>query len=128
VVTPYIAEALRAPDSETWEVLPRAALERAAMTREAAGRMRAALREAVLIGSAQAAAQFNFPPEVMLYAHASQAFSGASRDGWLIGFVDLPDGRALAIAVIVEAADDAQVAARIGGQLLAMAAWRALSD
>jgi peptidoglycan glycosyltransferase len=128
VVTPYIAEALRAPDSETWEVLPRAALERAAMTREAAGRMRAALREAVLIGSAQAAAQFNFPPEVMLYAHASQAFSGASQNSWLIGFVDLPDGRALAIAVIVEAADDAQVAARIGGQLLAMAAWRALPD
>jgi hypothetical protein len=64
----------------------------------------------------------------MLYAHASQAFSGASQNSWLIGFVDLPDGRALAIAVVVEAAEDAQIAARIGGQLLAAAAWRALPD
>ncbi len=128
VVTPYIAEALRAPDSEAWEAMPRASLERAAMTREAAGRVRAALREAVLSGSARAAAQFNFPPETTLHAHASLAFSGAGQDSWLIGFVDLPDGRALAIAVVVEAAEDAQVAARIGGQLLAMAAWRALPD
>jgi peptidoglycan glycosyltransferase len=128
VVTPYIAEALRAPDSETWEAVPHTALERAAMTRESAERMRAALREAVLSGSAQAAAQFDFPPEVTLYAHASLAFSGASQDGWLIGFVDLPDGRALAIAVVVEAADDAQIAARIGGQVLALAARRALPD
>lgn len=128
LVTPYIAEALRAPDSEIWEAVPRTTLERAAMTREAAERMRTALREAVLSGSAQAAAQFDFPPAVTLYAHVSQAFSGTNRDSWLIGFVDLPDGRALAIAVVVEAAEDAQAAARIGGQVLALAAQRALQN
>lgn len=128
LVTPYIAEALRAPDSETWEVLPRLPLERAAMTREAAGRMRAALRESVLAGSAQAAAMPDLPPEATLYAHASLAFSGEGRNGWLIGFVDLPDGRALAIAVLVESVEDAQVAARIGGRLLTAALQRALQN
>lgn len=128
LVSPYIAEALRPPDSDNWEPLPRTPLERAAATREAAGRIRAALRQAALSGSAQAAMSPALPPEVTLYAHAGLAFSGNGRSGWLIGFVDLPDGRALAIAVVVEAAEDVHVAARIGGQLLAAAAQHALQE
>lgn len=126
LVTPYIAEAVRPPNSETWQPLPRLILERAATTREAASRIRAALREAVLSGNAQAAASPNLPPEVTLYAYASLAFSADGRDGWLIGFVDLPDGRALAIAVVVEDVESVDIAARIGGRVLAAAARRAL--
>lgn len=128
LVTPYIADALRAPDSETWQPVSRLSIERAAMTREAAERMRAALRESVLSGSAQAALTSDLPPEATLYAHASLAFSGNTQHGWLIGFVALPDGRALALATVVESVEDVHIAARIGGRLLASAAQRALQD
>lgn len=128
IVAPYIAEALRAPDSEQWTPVPRSQLERAAITREAAEQLRAAMREATLSGAAQAARLPELPPEVTLYAHLGLAFSGARQDGWLIGFVDLPDGRALAAAVLVESVAEAQTAARIGGQLLAAAARRALQN
>ncbi len=128
LITPYIADALRAPNAERWEPIQRTFLERAATTRESAERIRAAMREAALNGSARAANVPNLPPEATLYAHASLAFSGEGQNGWLIGFVELPDGRSLAAAVLIEDVQNVHEAARIGGELLAHAARLALAE
>jgi beta-lactamase class D len=74
------------------------------------------MRKAVSQGAANAA---QLPGQVV-YGHAGIALSGpeGSLNAWFIGFVPRPEGGAVAVAVLIEDADQPDAAAEIGGQVL----------
>jgi hypothetical protein len=78
------------------------------------------MRDAVTQGAAQAANRSG----LAIYGHASLAYTGPEHkaDAWFIGFIELPGGRSVAVAAVIEDTTDAAVAADIGGLALAEAA------
>ncbi len=120
-LTPYMVEAIRPPDSNTWESIPLISAQAAVITPEVAEAIRAMMLDAVDVGGAQAARTPGSP--LKIYGHASLAYTGPQQNAnaWFIGFVDLPDSRSIAVAVIVEAGADTPTAAAIGGSALSEA-------
>ena len=119
-ITPYLADAIRRPDSSEWQLLTVPKVQTAVLTQDVTESMRTAMAFAVTVGAAKAAQQ----PGLTIYGHASIAYTGPKQnaDSWFLGFVDLPGGHSVAVAVVVEDTADPSVAAGIGGKALAGAA------
>jgi peptidoglycan glycosyltransferase len=120
-----LASGLRRP-GESWQSISFAEPPSAVLTREVAEGVRAAMRRAVDEGAASAAQNDDLPPGVEVFGHAALAYTGDESNAWFVGFVSLPDGRSLAMALVLEATDDPSIAATVAGQALAVAARRAV--
>lgn len=120
-----LASGLRRP-GESWQSLSFAGQPSAVLTREVAEGLRAAMRLAVESGAASAAQSDDLPPDVDVFGHAALAYTGAESNAWFVGFAALPDGRSLALALVLEATDDPTTAATVAGEALAIAARRAV--
>lgn len=105
--------AVRASDGE-WQAVEPAGHPRAAISRGSAETVAGAMRAAVRSGSATAATV----PDVPVSGHAGLAPSGGVQHAWFIGFAPSGEGAWLAVAVLVEDAEDASVAAEVGGEAL----------
>lgn len=117
-ISPHLLAATRPPGGP-WQTVTYTHDENAVTTQETAATIRAAMRRAVTEGAAFAAGQSPLPPGLTMYGHASIAYTGQGANSWFIGFIELPDGRALAAAVAVENTADPALAAGIGGSALA---------
>ncbi len=115
-ISPYIADATRAPGTQIWQPLDLPNDQPAVTSQDTANAIRLAMRAAVTDGSAHAADQAG----LTVYGHASFAYTGASKNGasWFIGFIDRPNGGSIALAVVIENTQDPTIAARIGGVVL----------
>ncbi|MBX3082546.1 MAG: hypothetical protein KF716_12995 [Anaerolineae bacterium] len=117
-VTPYLVQAIRAPNSGTWQALNPLPEEHAVITGDVTDAIRSAMREAVTRGAASAADQ----PDLTIYGHASYAYTGVTANSWFIGFIELPDDQAVVVAVALEGKNDPALASKIGGTALREAA------
>jgi peptidoglycan glycosyltransferase len=127
----YLVDAIRPPGLTDWQVLTPPADETAVITQDVATALRAAMSDSVKHGSAQAnALNSSLPTGATLYGHGSIAYTGPNQNAnaWFIGFVDLPDGRSLAITVLVEGTNETRIAATIGQAALIKAAQQAVSQ
>jgi peptidoglycan glycosyltransferase len=113
-----LVDAVRPPGGE-WEAVPGEGHPRAAISRASADAVADAMRQAVRSGAASEAAQ----PDVPVSGHAGLAVAAAdgTLNAWFIGFAPAEEGHYLAIAVLVEDAEDAGDAARVGGEVLGAA-------
>ncbi|MCC6974369.1 MAG: hypothetical protein IT322_10205 [Anaerolineae bacterium] len=109
-ITPYMVSAIYPPtvnpqDYDGGETDPyRTSLPpagEAVITREAADRVQAAMREGVLRGSAEGA-QPSGSPEIQAHGAAGIAYTGKTAHAWFIGFATLPDGRKWVVSVVIE--------------------------
>ena len=110
-VTPYLAQAIRPPNSTNWQDLTAVPEEHAVITAQVTDAIRTAMREAVTNGAAAAADQ----PNITIYGHASYAYTGVTANSWFIGFVELSDHQAIVVAVAIEGKNDPALASKIGG-------------
>jgi peptidoglycan glycosyltransferase len=117
-VTPYLVQAIRAPNTDTWQPLNTLPEEHAVITTDVTDFIRAAMRDAVTRGAASAADQ----PDMTVYGHASYAYTGLTNNSWFIGFVEQADGQAVVVAVALEGKNDPSLASKIGGIALRAAA------
>ncbi len=110
-----LVNATRSPGGE-WEPTAAAGNPRGTISRDSAEVMANLMKRAVSQGGANAAQL----PGQEVYGHAGIALSGpeGSLNAWFIGFVPRPDGGSIAVAVLIEDADQPDVAAAIGGQVL----------
>ncbi len=118
-VSLFMADATRAPDSNKWQPLDVPTQQPAVTTQEIANSIRLAMRTAATQGTAQAAARSG----LTIYGHASFAYTGPQNNAvsWFIGFIDLPSGNSIAVAVVLEGVRDPAAAASVGGAALAAA-------
>jgi peptidoglycan glycosyltransferase len=132
----YLADASRAAGNSTWQPLAVSSDQPGVIAQDVANTIRTAMRQAVLNGTARAAnfsvtqpaptvtAALNTTPtpsiNTVIYGHASLAYSGSSKTplAWFIGFIDLPNGHSVAIAVILENTPDLNTAATVAGAAL----------
>lgn len=110
-VTPYLVEAIRAPDMVDWQPITAVTEQHAVISTEVAAQIREAMRRAVTTGAAKAAQQ----DDLTIYGHASFAYTGVNANSWFIGFIELPDGSAAVVAVVIEGQKDTTLASQIGG-------------
>jgi peptidoglycan glycosyltransferase len=118
MIVPYMGDSIRRPGSATWTPIARSEKSPAVLSADVADVIATAMKSAVTNGSAGPAAQDG----LTIYGHASIAYTGQTADSWFIGFVQLPDGSAIAAAVVIEDSNDAGVSAKIGGTALKAAA------
>ncbi len=118
-VSLYMADATRTPGAKTWQPLDISAVQPAVTSQDVANAIRLAMRAAVTQGVAHAADQ----PGLTVYGHASFAYTGPQNNAvsWFIGFIDLPNGGSVAVAVVLEGTRDPDAAAVVGGMALAAA-------
>ena len=127
----YMANATRAAGANDWQPLDISTDQAGAIAQNVANTVRGAMRQAVLNGTAQAAdfkpnsAATTNPAQTptsspLIYGHASLAYSGDPKTAlaWFIGFIDLPNGHSVAVAVVLEATPDLNKAAAVGGAVL----------
>lgn len=115
---PYTLRATRPPDATQW--MPANTLQTsfaAMMTADAANRVGEIMIANVESGTATAAQQAG----INIGGHVALAYSGEGTDVWFTGFALLPDGRGVAIALVLEDSEDITLASQIGGQALAAA-------
>jgi peptidoglycan glycosyltransferase len=117
-ITPRLGDGTRGPGASEWTALPTSQEQPAIVTHEVADMIGEAMGKAVESGAAKAAAR----PNLTIRGHASIAYIGPDHKqaAWFIGYVDLADGRAIAIAVVINDAD-VSTAAEVGGMALAEA-------
>lgn len=85
------------------------------LTANSARQMQIIMEEAVKIGAAQAASQVG----LSIGGHAAIAYTGDNAQSWFIGFLSTEGNHGATIAVVLEDTHDANLAAQIGGQVLA---------
>lgn len=114
----YLVDAIR-PFGGDWQLVSVAGEQPAVLARGVTDTLRVAMRAAVTDGAAKAADQGTVP----VYGHASLAYTSPQKTplAWFIGFVDTPNGHSIAVAVVLEGAPDAALAALVGGATLAAA-------
>jgi peptidoglycan glycosyltransferase len=104
-----LVDAVRSPGGD-WEAVETEGHPRAAISRDSTEVLSDAMREAVRSGAANDAALTDAP----VSGHAGLSVSGETRNAWFVGFVPKGEDGWLAIAVLVEDAEDAGDAARVG--------------
>lgn len=119
----HMADAVRAPDAETWEPLD--------IPTEHPALLRADVAAAVRLAMLQAAAQNPHVRraargDLVLYGHAALSYAGPDETpyAWFLGFVDVSEGsqsRAVAVVVVIEDEDDPGAAAHVAGEAFAAA-------
>ena len=85
------------------------------LTANSARQMQVIMEEAIKIGAAQAASQVG----LSIGGHAAIAYTGDNAQSWFIGFLSTDGNHGATIAVVLEDTHDANLAAQIGGQVLA---------
>jgi peptidoglycan glycosyltransferase len=119
-ITAQLADATRKPGTTDWQTLTLTNSSKAVLPQDVTDQLAAAMQEAVAHGAAHAADR----PNLTIHGHASIAYTGPSQQqaAWFIGYVDLPNGHSAAVAVVIENAKNASVAADVGGSTLQAAA------
>ena len=119
-VIPLLVDAVRPPGAADWQPLAIIDGSKAVLPPDITDKLADAMRQAVVAGAAHAADR----PNLTIRGHASIAYTGPRQQqaAWFIGYVDLPNGHSAAVAVVIENAKDASVAADIGGTTLQTAA------
>jgi peptidoglycan glycosyltransferase len=111
---PNLLHAVRAPESETWQVVREVRESIPITTKEVSQRVQNLMREATIYGSARRAAR----SEIAIGGHASLARAGETTLSWFIGFALTGAQDGIAIALVLEDTDDPTLAAEIGGAVL----------
>jgi len=123
----HMGDAVRAIGGD-WQSMTQPTIpEKAITTQPVTDHIRLSMAKAVAGGSArvagEAARQVGLPDGAKLYGHVALAYvSRTTTNAWFLGFLDLADGRSIAIVVLLENTSDVNLAARIGGAALAAAA------
>jgi penicillin-binding protein A len=110
-----IVRASRTPGGE-WQTTPDEGLPRGMISRTSADTVTSLMRDSVLYGASSPASFL----DARVFGHTGLAVAGpeGQLDAWFIGFATRPDGRTVAVAVLLENEPDAATAARIGGEAL----------
>ncbi len=118
-ITARLADAIRKPGATDWQLLTTTDTAKAVLPQNITDQLGTAMRQAVTGGAAHAADR----PNLAVHGHASIAYTGPRQQqaAWFIGYVDLPNGHSAAVAVVIENAKDASIAADIGGTTLQVA-------
>jgi len=111
---PNLLHAVRAPESETWQVVREVRESIPITTTEVSQLVQTLMREATLYGSARRAAR----SEIAIGGHASLARAGETTLSWFVGFALTGTQDGIAIALVLEDTDDPTLAAEIGGAVL----------
>jgi cell division protein FtsI/penicillin-binding protein 2 len=119
-ITARLADAIRKPGATDWQMLTVTDTSKAVLPQNITDQLASAMRDAVANGAARAADR----PNLAIRGHASIAYTGPRQQqaAWFIGYVDLPNSHSAAVAVVIENAKNASVAADIGGTTLQAAA------
>ena len=112
---PYSLLQVRQPDSDTWVNDKTSYTSIPMLTANSARQMQTIMKSAVTNGAAQSAAQTG----LTIGGHAALAYVGKTAQSWFIGFVSTGSNQGATIAVILEDTHDANLAAQIGGRVLA---------
>jgi peptidoglycan glycosyltransferase len=114
---PRLLASVHPPETTSW--LPAQAINPTVpiATANTASALQDLMRGAVIQGAAGNAARDG----IDIGGHVAQAFAGDQSLAWFIGFAELDDRRAVAVAVVLEDSADLGLAADIGGTALAAA-------
>ncbi len=110
-----LVEAIRMP-GENWQTIQPDGHLRGTISRASADEIARLMAESVARGAARQAAGV----DGNVHGHVGLALAGpeGTLNAWFIGFINRPNGQAIAIAVLLEDKADASVAAKIGGDIL----------
>jgi peptidoglycan glycosyltransferase len=116
---PRLVSAIR-PPGQGWQPTPTSATPRGTISSASADMIKALMQQAVESGAAHAASS----TQRRIYGYTGLALTGPgfNFNTWFVGFTYDDSDRPVAIAILLEGSQDAERAARIGGQLLAEAA------
>jgi peptidoglycan glycosyltransferase len=116
-----LVDAIRYPDSATWETVPHTTLSRAVLTHQAATLVKSLMRSATTQGVSTGAQTAASEP---IIGHAATAYTGpeATPIQWFIGMIELGEGQSVVIVVVIEDAASPAETTQIGGQVLQRAA------
>lgn len=112
--TPYTLLAYRLPNSNEWVVDDQMHTSIPVITAATARQLQELMRFSVTVGAAGNALR----PGLDIGGHASLAYSGEQSQAWFVGFVTVGNRQGVSIAVVLEGANDASLAAQIGGDIL----------
>lgn len=114
---PHSLLQIRQPNTGIWQDEEGINASVPMLTAESARQMQTIMEETVTDGAAQPAAQ----TDLNIGGHAAIAYVGDTTQSWFIGFVSIASKQGAAIAVVLENTDDVNLAAEIGGKVLAAA-------
>lgn len=114
---PHTLLQIRQPNTEAWHDEQGVNGTVPMLTADSARQMQAIMEEAVMNGAAQPAAQAG----LTIGGHVAIAYVGDTTQTWFIGFVSIGSKQGAAIAVVLENTNDVDLAAEIGGKVLAAA-------
>ncbi|MBX3061456.1 MAG: hypothetical protein KF726_00675 [Anaerolineae bacterium] len=117
-VTPYLVDGIRIHGATDWQPINTVTEQHAVISTDVAAQIREAMRRSVIDGAAKAAQQ----DSLTIYGHASFAYTGVNANSWFIGFIELSDGSAAVVAVVIEGEKETTLASQIGGIALREAA------
>ncbi len=115
--SPYTLLQTRLPNTDGWIEDQSSHVYTPILTANSARTMQTIMEEAVTYGAAKGAAQQG----LAIGGHAAIAYVGKTEQSWFIGYVRTGTNTGAAIAVILEDTRDAELAAQIGGRVLASA-------
>ena len=110
-IEPALLSAVRPPDSDRWQLQPRASASRRLLPAETARGLRLVMREAW--------AQLWAPPQddMPIGAYIARSLSGEQTQLWLNGFIDTDRGETLAFVVLLEDTDEVSRLLSLGRDL-----------
>lgn len=114
---PYTLLQVRTPQTERWESVQAGHTTLPMLTANSARQLQVMMEAGVSSGAANSAARIG----LMIGGHVALAYVGESSQAWFIGFINMGSGRGAAIAVVLEDTSDVDLAAQIGGSILASA-------
>ncbi|MFW5771828.1 MAG: penicillin-binding transpeptidase domain-containing protein [Phototrophicaceae bacterium] len=115
---PYTLLAVRPPDEKDWQPVLSNTQSTPVTTTENARRLQSLLRQNVVRGTAHAAAR----DDLDIGGTVAVSYSGETSNVWFAGFVRLDATQGYTVVVLLEDSGDVELAAAIGGDVLAAAA------
>ncbi len=113
---PYALLATRPPTSDTWSTADRKRPTLAFMTEELARQLKTFLQSNMQRGAAQIAYHEGWD----MGGYVARAFSGTGAESWFAGYISSDNGEDnIVVVMVLEDIDAPQMAAQLGGELLA---------
>ncbi|MCA0452793.1 MAG: hypothetical protein LCI00_02315 [Chloroflexi bacterium] len=114
---PHSLLQVRPPNTDVWHDEEGVNSSVPMLTADSSRQMQTIMEAAVDEGAAHAAAQ----PDLTIGGHVALAYVGETTQTWFIGFVTMGNRQGAAIALVLEDTSNTDLAAEIGGQVLAAA-------
>lgn len=111
---PHAIQAIRPPDSDTWQTVRVDRPPVGLMTADTARQLNLLMQGTLT----QPGIDLAFPEGLIAGGHMAQAIAGDDSQAWFIGFTRAPDGTGYAIAVVLENNDDVLEAGEIARETL----------